>query len=81
MEGDWRGLKKNIREWAKLALKDEKAVLGKVMEHENRDKADTGTAIEKKFSFEKRLGGRERRSLPSSMRITLWARRGYLFRT
>ena len=50
---------KDIREWAKLALKDEKAVLDKVMEHENRNKADTGAAIEKKFSLEKRLGGRE----------------------
>ena len=47
---------KDIREWAKLALKDEKAVLAKVMEHENRNKADTGAAIEKKFSLEKRLG-------------------------
>lgn len=47
---------KDIREWAKLALKDEKAVLDKVMEHENRNKADTGAAIEKKFSLEKRLG-------------------------
>ncbi len=46
---------KDIREWAKLALKDEKAVLDKVMEHENRDKADTGAAIEKKISLEKRL--------------------------
>ena len=47
---------KDIREWAKLALKDEKAVLDKVMEHENRNKADTGAVIEKKFSLEKRLG-------------------------
>ena len=47
---------KDIREWAKLALKDEKAVLDKVMEHENRDKTDTGAAIEKRLSLEKRLG-------------------------
>ena len=47
---------KDIREWAKLALKDEKAVLDKVMEHENRNKADAGAVIEKKFSLEKRLG-------------------------
>ena len=47
---------KDIREWAKLALKDEKAVLDKVMEHEKRNKADTGAAIEKRLSLEKRLG-------------------------
>ena len=47
---------KDIREWAKLALKDEKAVLDKVMEHENKNKTDAGTVIEKKFSLEKRLG-------------------------
>lgn len=47
---------KDIREWAKLALKDEKAVFEKVMEHENRNRAYTGDAIEKKFSIEKRLG-------------------------
>lgn len=37
-------------------MKDEKAVLDKVMEHENRNKADAGAVIEKKFSLEKRLG-------------------------
>lgn len=47
---------KDIREWAKLALKDEKAVLDRVMEHESRNDADTGAAIEKRHSLEKRLG-------------------------
>ncbi len=47
---------KDIREWAKLALEDERAVLEKVMEHENRNEADTGAAIEKRLSLEKRLG-------------------------
>lgn len=47
---------KDIREWAKLALEDEEAVLGRVMEHEGRNRADTGVAIEKKISLEKRLG-------------------------
>ncbi|WP_275443730.1 recombinase family protein [Petralouisia muris] len=61
---------KDIREWAKLALKDEKAVLDKVMEHENRNRADTGAAIEKSFPL-KSVWGRSRKSLPNSMRITL----------
>ena len=47
---------KDIREWAKLALKDEKAVLAKVMEHENRNEPDAGAAIEKRLSLEKCLG-------------------------
>ncbi len=47
---------KDIREWAKLALEDEQAVLDRVMEHENDREADTNTAIEKRLSLEKRLG-------------------------
>ena len=47
---------KDIREWAKLALEDEQAVLEKVMEHENRNEPDAGAAIEKRLSLEKRLG-------------------------
>ena len=47
---------KDIREWAKLALEDEQAVLEKVMEHENRNEPDAGVAIEKRLSLEKRLG-------------------------
>ena len=47
---------KDIREWAKLALEDEQAVLDRVMEHENDSEADTNTAIEKRLSLEKRLG-------------------------
>ncbi len=47
---------KDIREWAKLALEDEQAVLDRVMEHENDGEADTNTAIEKRLSLEKRLG-------------------------
>ena len=66
---------KDIREWAKLEPKDEKAVPDKVMEHENRNRADIGAAIEKKFSLEKRLV-RSRKTLLNSMRIMLWARRG-----
>ena len=66
---------KDIQEWAKLEPKDEKAVPDKVMEHENRNRADIGAAIEKKFSLEKRLV-RSRKTLLNSMRIMLWARRG-----
>jgi len=51
---------KDIREWAKLALEDEQAVLEKVMEHENRNKPDARAAIEKRLSLEKRLGGVEK---------------------
>ena len=47
---------KDIREWAKLALEDEQAVLDRVMEHENDREADTNTAIEKRLLLEKRLG-------------------------